>query len=75
MCLAVPAKIESIEGERAVVSLGATRTEALLSLVPQAKVGDWILLHAGFAISLLDEKEALETYELLQSIEVEQEPT
>ena len=65
MCLAVPAKIESIHGQKATVALAGNRFETILTLVPEAKIGDWVLVHAGFAITLLDEASALETYELL----------
>ena len=65
MCLAVPAKIESITGQKATVELAGNRFETILALVPEAKVGDWVLVHAGFAITVLDEESAKETYELL----------
>lgn len=66
MCLAVPAQIERIEGQRGTVVLDDNRAEVILALVPEAKVGDWVLLHAGFAIGILDEQEARETYDLLK---------
>jgi hydrogenase expression/formation protein HypC len=66
MCLAVPAKIESIDGQRAIVALAGNRFEAIVALVPEAKVGDWVLVHAGFAITTLDEKDARETYSLMK---------
>jgi hydrogenase expression/formation protein HypC len=66
MCLAVPAQIEKIQGEhKATVALDGNRTEVLLTLVPEAKEGDWVLVHAGYAITVLDPKEAKETYDLL----------
>ena len=66
MCLAIPAKIETTDGRKGTVNLDGHRAEVILSLVPQAKVGDWVLIHAGFAITVLDEKDALETYDLLK---------
>ncbi len=66
MCLAIPAQIETIDGQRGMAGLDGNRFEVILSLVPGAKVGDWVLIHAGFAITVLDEKEARETYDLLQ---------
>ena len=66
MCLAIPAQIEPIDGKRGQVGIDGNRFEVVLSLVPQAKVGDWVLIHAGFAITVLDEKEARETYDLLK---------
>jgi len=70
MCLAVPAKIESINGQKATVELAGNRFETILALVPEAKVGDWVLVHAGFAITVLDEQSARETYELLAEVDV-----
>ena len=69
MCLAMPAKIESVSDNRATVELGGNRTNVLLTLVPTAEVGDWVLIHAGFAITTLDEKDALETYDLLKEMD------
>ena len=66
MCLAVPAKIESIDGEKATVSLTGTRLDVVISMTPEAKVGDYVLVHAGYAITLLDEQEARETFEVLR---------
>ncbi len=68
MCLAVPAQIESVNGQKATVALGGNRFEALLHLVSEAKVGDWVLVHAGLAITVLDEQQAKETYELLSEM-------
>ena len=68
MCLAIPAKIEKIENNRATVVLDESRTDVLVTLVPEAKVGDWVLVHAGYAITQLDEAEAKETYDLLKQI-------
>jgi hydrogenase expression/formation protein HypC len=70
MCLAIPAQIETIDGKRGTVGLDGNRTEVILALVPQAKVGDWVLVHAGYAITVLDEKEARETYDLLKQAQV-----
>jgi len=64
MCLAIPGRIVEIEGEKARVNYGEGVTNtANISLV-EAKVGDYVLVHAGFAIQVLDEKEALETIAL-----------
>ncbi len=72
MCLAVPAKIESIDGEKATVYLTGTRLDVVISMTPKAKVGDYVLVHAGYAITLLDEREARETFEILREILPEQ---
>ncbi|MCL6106975.1 MAG: HypC/HybG/HupF family hydrogenase formation chaperone, partial [Actinobacteria bacterium] len=61
MCLAVPAKIIEIDGQQAIVEIGGLRKQASIVLLPEAVTGDYVLLHAGFAISMVDEKEALET--------------
>ena len=50
------------------MALGASRTEISLALVPEAGVGDWVLVHAGFAITVLDEEDARQTYELLREM-------
>jgi hydrogenase expression/formation protein HypC len=72
MCLAVPGKIVEItdnEGLRmARVDFGEIFREACLDYVPEAKVGDYCVIHVGFAISLLSEKEAQETLDLLRQI-------
>ena len=66
MCLAIPSKVVSIENEMAVIDVdGVTRSASLL-LVPDAVVGDYVIVHAGFAIHKLDEKAALESLELLR---------
>lgn len=61
MCLSVPAKVMKIEGENAEVSVGGTIMQANLSLVDDVGVGDYILLHTGFALQKIDEEEAMET--------------
>ncbi|HUV00081.1 MAG TPA: HypC/HybG/HupF family hydrogenase formation chaperone [Bacteroidales bacterium] len=73
MCLSVPALIVTINGDIADVSIGGTLFKAGLQMVEDVKVGDYILLHAGFAIQKISEKEALETLELLKEIDDFQE--
>jgi len=68
MCLAVPARIVELEGDRAVVDAMGNRWKAKTTLLPEAKLGDLILIHAGFAISLVDEEEAKKTWQLLAEI-------
>ena len=68
MCLAVPLKIESIDPEGATVTLDGNSTVVSLAAVPEARVGDWVLVHAGMAITVLDEREARETFELLAEV-------
>ena len=68
MCLAVPAKILSINGDIAVIELGGTQREASLMLLENPSVGDWVILHAGFAIEKLSEEDAQQTFALLRDI-------
>ncbi len=64
MCLAVPARIISIEGVKGVIDLEGVRREISLLLVPDAEVGQYALVHAGFAISVVDEEEAQKSLEV-----------
>ena len=66
MCLAIPARIISIEDQMAAVEIGGLTRRASVVLLPEAAPGDFVLMHAGFAISLVDETEALETIRLFQ---------
>ena len=68
MCLAVPALIKSINGYLAEVELGGVTRQASLQLTPEARVGDYVLLHTGYAINVIDEEEARETLKLLEEI-------
>lgn len=66
MCLAIPARIASIDGIMGVIDLEGVRREVSLILCPDARVGQFALVHAGFAISVIDEEQAqlgLETFE------------
>ncbi len=69
MCLAVPARILSLDGTDAVVGLHENRVKVSTLLSPEAKVGDWVLIHAGFVIQVLDEQTARETFEVLSDLE------
>ncbi|MGA2408001.1 MAG: HypC/HybG/HupF family hydrogenase formation chaperone [Bacteroidales bacterium] len=68
MCLSIPAKIVSIDGNMAEVSAGGTIFKAGLHMIENARVGDYILLHAGFAIQKVNEKEAEETIRLFEEM-------
>ena len=68
MCLAIPARIVELEGDRAVVDAMGNRWKAKTTLLPEAKLGDLVLMHAGFAISLVDEEEAKKTWQLIAEI-------
>lgn len=63
MCLAIPGKVVSIDGDQAQIDFGGTMKTANVSMV-EAKVGDWAVVHAGFAIEVMDEDEAKETIDL-----------
>jgi hydrogenase expression/formation protein HypC len=69
MCLAVPVKIEELEGEQAVATLAGNRIQVNTALVPGVKVGDWVLVHAGFAITVVDESDARETFRIFREME------
>lgn len=80
MCLAIPGRIKSIEMQydglvrMAKVSFGGIIKEASLDMVPQAKIDDYVLVHVGVAISVVDEAEAKRTFEYLEEMgEVEEE--
>jgi hydrogenase expression/formation protein HypC len=68
MCLAVPGRIVSRDGTAAIVDFGGVTREADLTLLPDSKVGDYVLVHAGFAIQELDEQEARETLALFDEL-------
>ena len=57
MCLAFPAKVLEIEGDLATVERSGVKRSASLMLLPEAKVGDYVLIHAGFAMQIIDEEE------------------
>jgi hydrogenase expression/formation protein HypC len=69
MCLALPMRITAVDGTRATIAVEGLQQQCSLILVPGAGVGDYVLVHAGFAISVLDEVEAQETYDLLREID------
>ncbi len=68
MCLAVPARIIELDNDVAVVDAMGNRFRAKTTLVPEAKIGSLVLIHAGFAISLVDEDEAKKTWEIIEQI-------
>ncbi len=68
MCLAVPALVKSRDGHEAVVEIGGVTRQASLRLTPEAKVGDYVLLHTGYAIGVIDPQEAEETLKLLRQL-------
>jgi hydrogenase expression/formation protein HypC len=68
MCLAIPAQIKSINGIEAEVEIGGVGRTISVMLTPEAEVGDYVYVHTGFAISVVDEAEALESLRLLQEL-------
>ena len=69
MCLAVPARILAIRGTEAEAAFGRVRRTISLQLLPEAQVGDYVLVHTGFAIARVSPEEAAETLALLAEIE------
>lgn len=65
MCVAIPSKVVEIEDQVATVELGGNRSTARLDLLDDVKVGDYVLVHAGFAITTVDEEYAKETLAML----------
>ena len=76
MCLGIPGKVVEIRDDGAMrmatVDYGGARKEACLAYVPEVGLGDYVIVHVGFAISQLDEEEALRTLELLQMIDAQE---
>lgn len=68
MCLAIPARIVTIEGYQAQVEVGGVTRTIGLMLTPEAQVGDYVYVHAGHAISILDQQQALESLRLLREL-------
>ena len=68
MCLAIPSKIIEINYDTGIVDVEGVKKEVGLHLIDDPKVGDYVIVHAGFAISRIDENEALETLKIFQEI-------
>jgi hydrogenase expression/formation protein HypC len=72
MCLAIPGKVieidSTIQPAMGKVSFGGVKKDVCLELVPDVKVGDYVIVHVGFALNTLDEKEALETLKILEQM-------
>ncbi|MCX5795104.1 MAG: HypC/HybG/HupF family hydrogenase formation chaperone [Elusimicrobia bacterium] len=74
MCLGIPGKVVSIAAEAGGLSTGRIDfngivKDACLAYVPEAKIGDYVIIHAGFAISVIDEAEAAETFRYLEELD------
>ncbi len=68
MCLAIPALVKSIEGYQAEVDIDGVTRQVSIQLTPDVKVGDYVLLHTGYAINIIDEAEAEETLRILEEL-------
>jgi hydrogenase expression/formation protein HypC len=74
MCLAIPGKIESISGDDSLtrlakINFGGVIKEASLAYVPEARAGDYVIVHVGFALSIVDEAEARKVFEYLEQMD------
>jgi len=69
MCLAIPARIVELQEDRAVVDAMGNRFNAKTTLLPGVKIGDIVLVHAGFAIHAIEEEEAKKTWQLIAEID------
>ncbi len=74
MCLAIPAKIIEIKNDMAVVDMEGTKREASLLLLENPALGDYVMIHAGFAIHKIDEAEAMESLRILREVASLEEP-
>jgi hydrogenase expression/formation protein HypC len=73
MCLAIPGKVECISGEESItrmgrINFGGVIKEVSLAYVPEVKIGEYVIVHAGFALNVIDEQEAERTFALLKEI-------
>lgn len=68
MCLAVPARVTDLIGEDVVLDYGGVRRKANISMLSDVKIGDYVLVHVGYAISKIDEEDALVTLKLWEDM-------
>lgn len=69
MCLAIPARIIQLEDDKAIVDAMGNQFKARTTLLPDVKLGDLVLVHAGFAITKIEEEEAKKTWQLIEEID------
>ena len=74
MCVAVPGKITAVSGANAEVDFSGVRRSVSLDLVPDAKKNDYVLVHAGFAIQILSQRDAEETLKVFQEVFSHEKP-
>jgi hydrogenase expression/formation protein HypC len=70
MCLAIPARIVQLDGDHAIADAMGNRWQIRTTLTPEVQLGDLVLVHAGYAISTVEEDQAKETWELLKQIQM-----
>jgi len=75
VCLAIPVQIKQIDGINAVVEVGGVTRTISLALAPEARINDYVLLHAGYAIGIVDEEEAMESLKLFKEMAAFEEKT
>ena len=68
MCLAIPAKILSVDGTAAHCEMSSVTKDIDISLTPEAKAGDWVIVHVGFALQVIDAQKAAATLAAMQSV-------
>ena len=73
MCIGLPGKITRIDEHTATVNMAGIRVEAIIDLIDNPRLGEYVIVHAGFAIQRLDEEEARETLKLISSLTNEPE--
>ncbi|MCF7859384.1 MAG: HypC/HybG/HupF family hydrogenase formation chaperone [Candidatus Cloacimonetes bacterium] len=66
MCLAIPARVIEKNGDKGFVDLGGSKKEIMFTFTPEVKEGDWVLIHTGFALNVISEKDADETLKLFE---------
>ena len=69
MCLAIPGQVVDVRDSTATIDMMGVRRDISLSLTPSAQVGDWVLVHAGFAIEVIDAEQAEETIEIVRELD------
>lgn len=68
MCLAIPAKVVEKEGDKGIVNLGGVNKEIMFTFTPEVEIGDWVLMHTGFALNVISEEDAEETLKLFDEL-------
>jgi hydrogenase expression/formation protein HypC len=68
LCLGIPGRVISLEGNNGFIEVGKVKREAFMHLVPEVEIGDYVLIHAGCAIQILDQEEASKAIEFLKEL-------